>query len=71
MPKGADVTQAEVLVNGHSVAIRKGARLRSTVDLRKLPKGRFTVKISLKLKNGKTISATRRYRTCAPKKRAR
>ncbi len=71
VPASADVVSAQVRVNGKSVAVRKGARLRSKVDLRKLPKGRFTVKITLKLKSGKTISATRRYKTCAPKKHAR
>ncbi|HWH94875.1 MAG TPA: hypothetical protein VNT03_13530 [Baekduia sp.] len=69
VPKGADVTQATVKVNGKRVAVRKGARLRSTVDLRTLPKGRFTVAIELKLGDGRTVKGQRKYRTCAAKGR--
>jgi hypothetical protein len=64
VPKGSSVTQATVRVNGRTVAVRKGARLRSTVDLRNLPKGRFTVAIELKLAGGRTVKGTRAYRTC-------
>ena len=71
VPAGANVVSAEVRVNGKRVAVRKGARLRSVVDLRNLPKGRFAVKISLKLQSGKALSDTRRYRTCTPKRRGR
>jgi hypothetical protein len=67
VPKGAGVTQATVKVNGKTVAVRKGARLRSTVDLRNLPKGRFTVSITLKLAGGKTVKGERKYRTCVAK----
>jgi hypothetical protein len=67
VPKGAAVTSATVKVNGKAVAVRKGARLRSTVDLRTLPKGRFTVSIELKLANGKTLKGERKYRTCVAK----
>jgi hypothetical protein len=69
VPKGSSVTQATVKVNGRTVAVRKGARLRSTVDLRNLPKGRFTVAVELKLADGKTVKGTRAYRTCTAKRR--
>jgi hypothetical protein len=69
VPKGSNVTQATVRVNGKSVAVRSGTRLRSTVDLRKLPKGRFTVSIELKLADGHVVKGQRKYRTCAPKAR--
>lgn len=71
VPGSANVVSADVRVNGKSAGVRKGKRLRSTVDLRNLPKGRFSVQIVLKLKNGKTLKATRRYKTCAPKRRSR
>ncbi len=71
VPKSANVVQADVRVNGKRVAVRRGDRLRSTVDLRSLPKGRFSVQIVLKLKNGKTVNGTRRYRTCVPKSKAK
>ena len=57
-------------VNGKRAAVRRGARLRSTVDLRSLPKGRFRVEVVLKLADGRKVKDNRRYRTCAPKRRA-
>src|SRR5438045_42522 len=38
--KGDRLTSARVYVNGHRVAVLRGKRLRSRVDLRGLPKGR-------------------------------
>ena len=67
--QGAAVSQATVLVNGRRVAVRNSARLRSVVDLRSLPKGRFRVEVRLRLADGTTLRETRRYRTCAPKRR--
>jgi len=69
IPSGVTVTSATVLVNGRSVAVRRGARLRAPVNLIGLPKGRFTVKIAVRLGGGKTISGTRSYRTCAAKRK--
>ncbi|WCB93233.1 hypothetical protein DSM104299_01940 [Baekduia alba] len=37
--------------------------------MRKLPKGRFTVAIALKLKDGRTVKGERKYRTCAAKRK--
>lgn len=68
VPKGSPVVSARVAVNGRSVDVRKGSRLRSTVDLRSLPKGRFSVKVTLTLTGGKTLTAARRYRTCTPRR---
>ena len=69
MPRDAGVREAIVRVNGKRVASRKGARLRSTVDLRALPKGRFAVEVTLKLTDGTSVKETRRYRTCVPRRR--
>ena len=44
-------------------------RLKLPVDLRGLPKGRFKVKLVVVLRDGRTSSDTRRYRTCTPRKR--
>jgi hypothetical protein len=68
VPKGSPVTSASVAVNGKQVTVRRGTRLRSTVNLRNLPKGRFSVKIVLKLTNGRKVTGTRRYRTCTAKR---
>lgn len=68
VPRGSAVVSVTVRVNGRSVAVRRGARLRSTVNLRSLPKGRFRVEIRLTLADGRIVSGTRRYRTCTPKR---
>jgi hypothetical protein len=69
VPKGSNVRKATVSVDGRQVAVRSGAKLTAPVSLKGLPKGRYSVKITLKLASGKTISGTRKYRTCAPKRR--
>jgi len=68
VPKGSPVTSAQVKVNGKSAAVRRGARLRSTVNLTQLPKGSFRVDIVLKLSDGRTVKGHRSYRTCAAKR---
>ena len=68
-PRGARVASAVVRVNGKKVATRRGRRVTAPVNLRGLPKGRFAVKITVKLADGRTVSGTRRYRTCTPKKK--
>jgi hypothetical protein len=69
VPRGLTATSADVSVNGRRVQVVRGRRLTAPVDLRSLPKGRFTVKILVKLSDGRRIEGTRRYRTCAPKRR--
>jgi hypothetical protein len=67
-PRGAErLTSAQVFVNGKRVAVRRGKRLRSRVDLRGLPRGRFTVRIVARTNRHRTLRASRRYRTCVPK----
>jgi hypothetical protein len=63
--RGVTLVSAAVAVNGRRVAVRRGARLTAPVDLRGLPRGRFTVRISALTADGRAISGTRRYRTCA------
>jgi hypothetical protein len=58
---------ATVRVNGKKVRVTRTARRTARVNLSSMPKGRFTVTISLRLKDGGTVRETRRYRTCAPK----
>jgi hypothetical protein len=64
---GITLVSAAVAVNGRRVAVRRGARLTAPVDLRGLPRGRFTIRISALTADGRAISGTRRYRTCARK----
>ena len=69
IPKGVTAASATVRVNGKTVSVVKGKRLTAPIDLRGLPKGRFTVKITLKTTDGRSVSSSRRYHTCAPKRR--
>ena len=68
-PKGerSAIVSARVLVNGRRVKVTRGSRLRARINLTSLPKGRFAVKISLKLADGGVVRETRRYRTCTKK----
>lgn len=63
---GQKVVKATVIVNGKRVKVLRGKRLTSKVDLRGLPKGRYSVQIRLKLANGTTLIGVRRYFTCRP-----
>ena len=68
-PKGTRIVRATVKVNGHAVATRKGKRVTAPVNLKGLPKGRYTVSITVRLANGRTVKGARRYHTCAKKRR--
>ncbi len=70
-PAGVTLASATVFVNGHRVRVVKGRRLSASVDLKGLPKGRFSVKIAVVTTTGVKLSSTRRYRTCTPKKKHR
>jgi hypothetical protein len=58
---------ARVYVNGRRVrTVRARGRVLARVDLRGLPRGRFTVRIVVRTNRGRTYVAKRRYRTCVP-----
>ena len=62
------IERAVVRLRGHRVTVvRHGSRFVSTIDLRGLPRGTFTVTISLTTVLGHHISGSRTYHTCAPK----
>lgn len=67
VPRGKKALSATVRVNNKKVKVVRGKRLRAPVVLRGLPKGRFTVRITVRLTNGKRITGVRRYHTCIPK----
>jgi hypothetical protein len=69
-PRGVTIRSARVLVNGRTTTARRQAgRFVATVNLRGLGRGRFTVQITVTTASGKTLKASRRYRTCAPRRR--
>jgi len=67
--RGRKYESALVFVNGKRVIARKGKRVTAVVNLRGLPKGKFTVKITVITTRGEIISGTRKYHTCTKKRR--
>ncbi|WP_156028329.1 hypothetical protein [Candidatus Solirubrobacter pratensis] len=65
---GVTVAAAAVFVNGRRVRLIRGRRLRAPVDLRGLPKGRYTVRIRVFTTDGRTLTGQRKYRTCSPRR---
>jgi hypothetical protein len=68
--KGTRIASATVVLQGKKVATRKGKHITSPIDLRGLPKGRFTVKITIVTTDHHTIKGSRTYRTCDATKAA-
>lgn len=64
---GVKAVSATVFVNGKKTLTRKGKRVTAIVTLKGLKKGRYTVKINVKYSNGRTLSYTRKFKTCTPK----
>jgi hypothetical protein len=60
--------EVAVEVNGRRVRVFGGRRRSAQVDLRGLPKGRYTVRITVTTSTGRRITGTRAYHTCAPKR---
>ncbi len=67
-PKGTRIAHATVKVNHRTVATRKGKRVTAPVNLRGLPKGRYTVSITARLADHRTVKGARHYRTCAKRR---
>jgi hypothetical protein len=65
---GLTYRKVTVYVNGHSVSVTEGTKISAPVNLRGLPKGRYIVKITVLTTTGKTLTGTRTYHTCVPKK---
>ncbi|HEX5853204.1 MAG TPA: hypothetical protein VFY36_08930 [Solirubrobacteraceae bacterium] len=65
--KGVVYRRATIYVNGRRVKTLRGSRISVPVDLRGLPKGRYTVKIVVTTDTGRRITVTRTYHTCTAK----
>ena len=63
-PAGYAVKSVTVKVNAKKVATLKGTKLNRPFYLRKLPKRRFTVAVSVALTDGKVLTQRRRYTPC-------
>ena len=65
------IRSARVTIAGRRVTARRVGRKGVEIDLRRLPRGRFTVVVRARLTNGRTALTTRRYHTCRPGPRRR
>ncbi len=63
--RGVRVRVAQVFVNGKLKKTVRNSR-RARIDLKGLPRGRYTVRVVVRTAGGKRIVQTRRYRTCVP-----
>ena len=70
-PGEAEVVYAQIRVTGKRTRTVSGRALNSAIDLRGLRKGTVKVRIRVLLSNGKVISGSRSYRTCAKRKPAK
>jgi hypothetical protein len=75
-PGGIQIQTALVFVNGKKVRVLKRKvfrRLRrvANVNLRGLPKGKFTVRIVVLTTEGKTITGKRKYHTCTKRRKSK
>ena len=70
-PRGRRIVTAVVRLNGKRVRVRthRGRPVSARIDLRGRRPGRYTVRIRLRLDNGRLIRRTRVYRTCATRLR--
>lgn len=69
-PAGIRIERIRVLVNGKRLAVRKrGGRYETRVDLKRFPKGRFTVVIRVSTDDGRVLKGKRGFKVCSPKHR--
>lgn len=65
LPRGARVRQVRATLGGRRVrAVRRGGRVTVRVDLRRSRATRVRLVVRVRLKGGRTITATRTYRPC-------
>ena len=67
--KANRIVRAQIKLNGRQIRNLTGRALGLPVDLRGLPKGRFTVEIVTTDRAGRKLVGKRTYRTCVPRRR--
>ncbi len=64
--KGGTITAVEIYVNSRRVKrVTKAADIKRAIKVSKLPKGAYTLEVRVKTKDGRTVKASKRYRTCS------
>ena len=66
VPRGARLSKVTVKVNGKRVKTLKGKKATANIELVNLPctKGATTIKITVTLSSGKTVTASHKYQLC-------
>jgi PKD repeat protein len=67
-PSGATIRKTTISVTGHKAKSYTGARAHAPITLTGLPKGKYTVTVTVTLSTKKTLKLVRRYKTCAAKR---
>jgi len=64
-----DLRSVAIYLGHRRLRVLRGPRLHSVVNLRGLPRGRFTLRILAIRRDGRRLKTSRTYRTCAPRQR--
>jgi hypothetical protein len=70
-PAGQIFKKVTVKLGSKTFKTLKGKTIKSTISLKGLPRGRFTLSIVGTLKSGKTVKQTRHYVTCVANKKGK
>jgi hypothetical protein len=62
LPSGVKLNSLVVTAGSRRI---KRAKPRSSITLRVLPRGRFTIRVSVRTNGGQSLVRTRRFRPCA------
>lgn len=63
-PAGQPYKQVSAMLNGRRLKVVSGSRVSTRVDLRGLPRGRFTLTITIVTEQGKKLTQNKHYVTC-------
>jgi hypothetical protein len=67
-PRGVRFKRVTVVLNRKVISVRRGKRVTAVVNLRGLPRGRFTLRVVATTTRGRKLAATRHYVTCVKSK---
>lgn len=68
-PARGRIRTVRVSINGKLRHVLRGARVKARIDLRGLPRRRYTIRVVVTTTRGQKITEQRRYRTCVPRAR--
>ena len=68
-PAQGRIKTVTVFIDGKRKHVLRGSRIKARIDLRGLPRRRYTVRVVMTTTLGPAITEQRRYRTCVPRAR--